>query len=720
MHFIDPVRRVRGTLVLAALAGAACAPAAPPTAAPAPVARDTAVAAAPTAPANSSAALLPRTDTVRARPFDTGRMWTFDFPPLDYLQQTYGFRPSQQWLDNARMGALRFASWCSASFVSPTGLVLTNHHCAVPTFDPIQQPGEDVLSNGFIASSRAQERRVPNLFVEQLVSIEDVSAQMMAPLQSGSRQEQLAAQAQVRQQLTQSSDPKLRYQIVEFYNGGRYARYGYRRYDDVRLVFAPEQQMAFFGGDPDNFTYPRYALDFALYRVYDENGQPLRPTHHFRFNPQGAQEGDPVFVVGNPGSTQRQHTLAQLEFLRDVQYPAQLTILQARMDLIRRIMRENPERGKELRDDFFSLSNSHKAISGRLDGLRDPFLFARKVDFERNFRAAVAARPELQQRYGALWDSLAAVQQERARIAPRLTYSQYLNAGPLGTSLLLLRALDAPAMKEPALIADTRSPAEVQQELELLLRIAQERLGADDPILRAVLAGRTPEVAARELVSGFTLADTAARQQFLTGGAAGAEASTDPVIRVARQLMPLVMELQMQSQALNQREQVARNALGRAFYEIYGTDVPPDATFTLRLADGVVKGYEAGGTLNPPHTTFYGLYNRYNGFGRGENPDFALPRRWQTPPRGLDLETPYNFVSTNDIIGGNSGSPMLSKDLEVVGLIFDGNVQSLPGSFIFDETQNRTVSVHAAAIIETLRDVYGLRALVAELLSAPR
>jgi hypothetical protein len=518
----------------------------------------------------------------------------------------------------------------------------------------------------------------------------------------------------------QQVDPanRMRYQVVEFYNGARYARYGYRRYDDVRLVFAPEQGIAFYGGDPDNFTYPRYALDMALYRAYDENGQPVRPTHHFRMSATGAADGDPVFVVGNPGSTQRQFTVAQLEFLRDVQYPAQLAVLEARARTIRRMTEEDPERGLELRDQLFSIMNSQKAIGGRLTGMQDPFLFQRKVDGERRFRAAVQANPQLREQFAARWDSLAAIQAEKQRLAPRVVYGAYLQAGPLGTTLNLLRALDAPAMKERAMYVDRRVVREQVLELESLLATAQQALGDQDPVLRSVLAGRSPEVAAREILQAWTLTDPTAREGLLVGGQVAVAASPDPVLRVAREVLPQMTALEREWAALQAREQVNRNALGRAFYAVYGTDVPPDATFTLRLADGVMRGYEAGGTLHPSRTTFYGLYERANAFPAGM-PDFALPPRWRRAPAALTLATPYNMVSTNAIIGGNSGSPLLSRTLEVVGLVFDGNIQSLPGSFIFDETQNRSISVHSAGMIAALRDVYGARNLIAEIMGTP-
>ncbi|HEV2150478.1 MAG TPA: S46 family peptidase [Longimicrobiaceae bacterium] len=694
-------------LLLAGLAACATAPAAAPPAT---------LPSAPVPAAVAAADPLAQFDTFRARPFDTGRMWTFDFPPLDYLERTYGFRPTQAWLDNVRQSALRFATWCSASFVSPQGLVLTNHHCAVPTFDPAQRPGEDLLTHGFHARTLAEERRVPDLFVEQLVAIEDVTARVRGALEgAGTEQERVARRAEVIRELEAAEpDGRTRYQVVEFYNGGRYSRYTYRRYDDVRLVFAPEQKIAFFGGDPDNFNYPRFNLDMALYRVYGDDGRPLRPAGHLRWSAAGAREGDPVFVVGNPASTQRQFTVAQLEYLRDVQQVAQLAVFRAQRDAIREVMRRLPERGLELRDEFFSIENSIKAITGRREGALDPALFGRKVAFERDFRAAVQRDARLRERYGPAWDSLAALQAAKRRLAPGLLYNAYLNSGALGQALALARALENPenARFRAAALAHDPAPAEEQVlRLTQLLHVAQENVPRDDEILRAVLAGRTPEVAAREIVAGYTLADTAARRRLLEQGASAS--SPDPVLRTAREVLPLLVARQQALQAITARESLRRADLGQAFFDVFGTDVPPDATFTLRLADGVVKGYEADGRLHPHQTTYYGLYDRALAFN--QEGDFDLPSRWEGPPRGLDLNVPFNFVSTNDIIGGNSGSPVVNRNAEVVGLAFDGNLQSLPGNFIFDDTQNRTISVHSAGMLEALRDVYRAQRLVAEL-----
>ncbi len=681
---------------------------------PAPAAAQSMPAAAPMAPMMSN---VPRTDTVRARPFDNGRMWTFDFPPTDYIQQTYGFRPDDKWLENVRQSSLKFATWCSASFVSADGLIMTNHHCARETFDAIQKPGEDFLTNGFYAKTRAEERQVPDLFVEQLRSIEDVTAKMTAPLQGdGTEQEKVQRQGEVRTELQKSDDPTMRYQVVEFYNGGRYSRYGFKKYTDIRLVMAPEGEIAFFGGDPDNFTYPRYDLDMSFYRAYDEKGEPLHPEHYYRWSASGAKEGDPVFVIGNPGRTNRLSAMSQLDYTRDVQQPALLAFFTARINAYKAIGAADPKRGLELRNDLFGIQNSYKAINGQNEGLKDPFFHARKEAFERDLRAAIAAKPALQQQYGSVWDDLAKIQAQRRELYPKQVVFNYLFVGPMGTAVSLVRGAAADSSARVEMLKAKSGPkAEQVMEFAMLLQSAH-KLYPNDETINAVLAGRTPQATAQAIVGGSKIDDPAFLQQLFDGGETAIAASDDPALVAARMVLPMLMGVIRTSSGLAAQETVRRNMLGRAMYEVYGTKIPPDATFTLRLADGVVKSYEAAGTLHPAFTTFYGLFNRYIPFK--DNPEFALPKRWQTPTPGMNLSTPFNFVATNDIIGGNSGSAMVNKDMEVVGLVFDGNIESLPGSFIYDESQNRTVSVHSAGIIEALRSVYKAQRLVDELLAA--
>jgi hypothetical protein len=662
-----------------------------------------------------------------ARPIkEFGTMWTFDAPPLAYWKARYNFTPDQAWLDNVRLSALRIPG-CSSSLVSADGLLMTNHHCGRQWVTQVAPKDTNYHEAGWAARSRADEKRVPGAYAERLESIEDVTARVRAAVTAGGA----AAQARQRADAVAaverecSAQTRLDCQVVTFYQGGRYSLYRYRRFDDVRLVMVPEEQIAFYGGDPDNFTYPRFDLDVSFFRVYD-NGRPLRTANYLRWNAAGPRENDPVFVVGNPGSTGRLLTVAQMEYLRDVQYPAQLAQLARQTAVAEEVVRTaTPERQREVRDLIFGLANSRKATTGYLGGLRDSSIMARKRAFEADFRRRVDADPALRARYGTAWDEIARAQRGLAALATRRRVyafgSPYPSLWQFAGALVQLPAEAAkpdsarlPGYRGPALDAlraRLARPAPVDKAGARLtmaaeLRAAQQALPADDPVLAALLGGRTPEAAAAALVDGTRLDDAAVRAQLLAGGAAAVAASTDPLVAAARAVDRYNREVEAQAQPL--LAAVANNAerVGEAIFAAYGTALPPDATFTLRITDGVVKGYPMNGTVAPWKTTFYGLYDRAASFdNRG---DFRLPARWADPARRarLDLATPYDFVTTNDIIGGNSGSPMVDRAGRVVGLIFDGNIESLPNRFIFTDEAARTVAVTSQALTEALRKMY--------------
>nr|BCX00917.1 MAG: dipeptidyl-peptidase [Bacteroidota bacterium] len=682
-------------------------------------------------PAGGPSAPEAHLDTVRAGRFDTGKMWTFDDPPVEYFAQRYGFRPTEEWLRHVRMAALRFATYCSASFVSPDGLVMTNHHCARDAAAAVSRPGENLVQNGFYARTLEEERRVPNLFVDQLVLIEDVTRRIERAM-AGARtdEERLRAQeAEIRaieEEYRQRTG--LEIQVVSFYNGARFSVYGYKRYRDVRLVFLPELELGYFGGDPDNFTYPRYAFDCAFFRVYDEQGQPLRTEHFFRFNPRGAEEGEPVFVVGNPGRTSRLNTVAQLEFRRDLALPYTLEYLKRRSAILQGVLRRLGEPNPELENQLFSIENTIKAFTGQLRGLRDPYLMARKRAFERDFRRAVEANPTLRSRYGGIWEEIARIRMELRRYYPDLFVFQTQGIGRSQT-LALAQAMAAYAHQiqanaSTAEIENRRSrirnwPAPSDRELEANwleahLEEARRILGPEDPYVRAALGDRSPQEAARALLSRSRIWDRSYRDSLLEAGSEAILRASDPALLLGRLAEPRLRAAQEANARLASREQVLAGELARALFEVYGSQIPPDATFTLRLADGVVRGYPYNGTLAPHKTTFYGLYDRFRSFD--QKAPWSLPERWHHPPPEFDLGTPLNFVSTNDIIGGNSGSPVINRQAEVVGLIFDGNIESLPGEFIYTEETSRAVSVHAGGIIAALRHIYQAERLVRELL----
>jgi hypothetical protein len=524
-------------------------------------------------------------------------------------------------------------------------------------------------------------------------------------------------------------------QVVTFYQGGKYSLYRYKRYTDVRLVMAPEEAASFFGGDPDNFTYPRYDLDLTLLRVYD-NGAPMQTPHYLKWNSQGAREGDLTFVVGNPGSTGRLATLAQMEYLRDVQYPAQLAGYKEQIAIYKELMGQSEENKRAYENTVFSLENSQKAVTGYRAGLLDPSIMARKTAFENDFKARIMARPDLAAKYGRAWGNIAAAQKELAGFATALRYqgfgggSMLMNIaagvvripaqGALADSLRLPQYRgEALNRLKAQLLRDLPVDPEVEKLLiAAQLRMAQRDLPKGDPFLAAALGGRSPEVAAEALVNGTKIGTVDGRRALVEGGAAAVKASTDPMIALARAVDPMATRHAMRANRLNTTISANVELVGQAIYAAYGESLPPDATFTLRISDGLVKGFPYNGTIAPYRTSFYGLYGRSAEFDN--QPPFRLSPRWEAARNSVDMKTPMNFVLTADIIGGNSGSPVINRNAEVVGLIFDGNIESLPNRFIFTDEVARSVAVHTAGIVEALRKVYGAARLADEVEGAAR
>ncbi len=673
-------------------------------------------------------------DTVRAGQFDNGKMWTFEYPPLDYFREAYGFAPDEAWFEHARLGALRLSN-CSASFVSPNGLVMTNHHCGRESVTQVSAEGENLLDNGFYASSLAEERPVEDFYADQLIEIIDVSAEVDAALAGVIGEEaRSAAREQINEQITERITEEhggeaagTQVEVISLWNGAKTSAYVFKRYDNIRLVMAPELQMGFFGGDPDNFTYPRYALDITFFRVYDDNDQPLQPEFHFNWSEDGVEEGDAVFMVGNPASTSRLQTVAELEFRGEIGDPAILALYRTRAEALQAFYDEDPATGEalDLRNEISSLRNSEKAFGGIVKGLQDPVLIARRRDAERQFRAAVEADPSLRQQYGHLFDRMSDIQRQKSELGD--VYGAFLALGvPSFTSSILLRGIfgfqyvqGRAGGAPPAALAGVEErmrgvavQPEGMQERFLAARLSdlQRYLGDDDQVVRQILNGRSPEDAAAAIVDMSALADSASAVQSLSSGTL---TNSDPAVRMASAFLQRFGTFQNQFFALGQQEQEVAFALGRARFDVDGTTIPPDATFSLRIADGVVSGYEYNGTRAPVYTTFYGLYDRYNSHGAGTVWD--LPERWVNPPATFDLSTPMNFVSTADIIGGNSGSPVLNTDLEVVGVVFDGNIESLPGDFVYVPDLNRAVTVDSRGILEALDEIYDADRIVLEL-----
>ena len=665
---------------------------------------------------------------------ETGKMWTFDVPPLEYWAQRYNFRPSQAWLDHARLSTARIPG-CTASFVSSDGLIMSNHHCARGCAEAVTRQGEDLLTNGFFAATRAEERACPNFVVDQLVEISDVTAQVSAAVPAGATADRAAAlrseTVRAIQERCDASAPKTHCEVITMYRGGQYKLYRFHRWTEARLVFVPETQAASFGGDPDNFTYPRHDLDMSFLRVY-ENGQPAHMEHFYRWSANGSREGDLVFVVGNPGNTSRLETIAELEYQRDVAFPSALLSLNSQVAVYQDLAQLGPERATAARNTLFYLQNSQKAVTGYQSGLLDSRLLDRKRAWERDFRARVNANPELRRQYAAAWDNLQRITTEQRTLDVRRRYYAF---GAFGSRLLnyaggLVRLPVETAKPDSARLPQYRdanrpniermlgspAPVDTAQEIRLLsswLTAMASELPATDPVRRQALGDRAPLDAARAMVQASQMGNADQRRALLQGGAAAVAASTDPFIQLARVIDPLSRPIIARWTALQNEQSQNDELVARALLAVFGNRVAPDATFSLRISDGEVRRYPYNGTYAPAYTTFYGVYDRSIGFG-GESP-WDLTPKWQAAREHVNLATPFNAVSTNDITGGNSGSPVINRDGEIVGLIHDGNIEQLPLDFIFFETYGRSVWVDSRGIVEALRHVYDAGTLADEL-----
>ena len=689
------------------------------------------------AAASGAAAQTPDTDqgAMRAGRFDYGKMWTFEYPPTDYFSETYGFNADEAWFDRARLSVLRIPG-CSASFVSPNGLVATNHHCARGAVSRVSRPGENLLDDGFYAASLQDERPIDRYYADQLIAIEDVTDEVQAAVAKAGVRDREEARNKAFERIRSRGrsgyadrGDSIWVQIVSLYNGGRHSAYVFRRFTDIRLVQAVELELGFFGGDPDNFTYPRYALDFAFLRIYD-NGEPHRPEHHFAWSESGVEEGDVVFVIGNPGQTNRLKTIAQLEYQKRVEVPALLGFLESRYAALAAYRKDHSAEAEALgiRNRMFSLSNSVKASTGRLEALEDPDIMARKLNAEQQLRDSLSADPELASRYGELFERLEEIQEEKARFAA--SFAAFLaQTNQLFASATLRRALAADAYLQAQTAgspADTLEllrieflrigdhPGELEKGL-LAARLTDFRryFGDEHEITRAALQGAEPDEAAAALLEGTALSDSATAAAALTSNRISP--AEDPVLRLVAAMLPVTRRYRSEFGRLTAEEAELEADLGRARFAVYGRSVPPDGTFSPRITDGVVRGYEYNGTLAPPYTTFYGLYDRH--FSNPDHVDWALPPRWASPPPELDLGTPLNFVSTSDTYGGNSGSPAVTPDQALVGLNFDRNIQGLSRDFIYLPERGRNVMVDVRAIRAALDQVYDADRIVAELLT---
>ena len=663
-------------------------------------------------------------------------MWTFNNVPRAEIKKKYGFEITDAWLKKVQLASVRFNNGGSGSFVSPNGLVLTNYHIVEDIVNEVSTPEKDLAKEGFLARTRADEIKAPSLELNVLVSIEDVTSRVNGAVKAGATDAEAFAARRAEIAAIEGESTKatgLRSDVVTLYQGGQYNLYRYKKYTDVRLVFVPEFQAAFFGGDPDNFNFPRFNIDMALVRIY-ENDQPVHPESYFKWSTTGAKEGNLVFVTGNPGSTSRLDTVAHLQDLRDNAIPIVLRLLERREAMLKKYMALGEEQTRQAQNELNSVQNSLKVYRGQLAGLKDPSLLSRKTKEEEALRKSIAANPERQKKYGDAWDAIAKAHQNYASyIRDRRIFDQAggFNTILFGFARTLVRLADESAKpnaerlpeytdaRRASLELGLYSPAPIHTDFEKLkladsLEYMVELLGADNPLVKQVLDGKSPEARANELIDGTKLGDVEVRRQLAKGGKEAIAASTDPMIVVARLIDPKAREVRKRYETeVTGVERTNYAKIAKALFETEGNSLYPDATFTLRLSYGAVQGYTENGKKVPPFTTLGGLYARADSF-KQEFP-YNLPPRWLEKKSALDLNTPFNFVSTNDIIGGNSGSPTINQNAELVGLIFDGNIQSLVGDFMFDPSVNRAISVDSRGMLEVLKKVFGANDIVAEL-----
>ncbi len=661
-------------------------------------------------------------------------MWLFNEFPKDKVQAKYGFSPSQEWLDHVRLSSARAPNG-SSSFVSADGLIFTNHHIAQGCIHDLSTNGKDYMKTGFYAPTRAEEPKCPGVEFLVLEDIQDVTAQVNAAAKPGMSD----AEAGKAQREEMSSIEKecsvngLRCDVVTLYSGALYHLYKYKKYDDVRLVFAPEFDMAFFGGDPDNFEYPRYDLDISFFRAY-ENGEPAKIKDYLKWSKEGVKNGDLVFVSGHPARTGRLLTLDQLEFLRDYQFPMQLASYKKRLAPIQKYAGQSEENSREAEHDLFGIQNSFKAVTGYEGGLKNPQIMGKKASDEKDLKAYVSSNPERQKQYGDPWaeiskavdvqkeiykqlfyvDNLGGFRGELADYARDIVRSAYQKEKPSNERI---RGYQDSAL--PTLEQQLFSTAPVYKGLEKVLLAEslaemQEVLGADNDTVKKALDGKSPEERAKEVIDGSKLDEVAVRKELYEGGQKAVDASTDPMIVLMRTIEPDAVAVHKRNE--DEVDSVLRKNAGtiaKIHFAQGGFSVPPDATFTLRLSYGAVKGYEQDGKQIPWFTTMGGAFE--HAAAHGSKPPYELPESWLKAKSSLNLKTVLDTASTPDIIGGNSGSPVINQDAEVVGIIFDGNIQSLSWNFAYDDVQGRSIATDSRAIIESLRKIYHADALADEL-----
>jgi hypothetical protein len=668
-------------------------------------------------------------------------MWLFNNPPVKLLQEKYHFQPTGAWLEHVQKSSVRFDNGGSGSFVSPDGLVMTNHHVGADCLEKMSTKDKNFIATGFEAKSNADEPKCADLELNVLMSIEDVTSRVASAVQPGmdAASAEKSRRAEINNIEKDSRDKTgLRSDVVTLYNGGQYHLYRYKQYTDVRLVFAPQKGIAFFGGDPDNFEYPRYDLDICFFRVY-ENEKPVHVDNYLKWSASGATEGELIFVSGHPGRTERGDTVEHILYQRDYTVPGVLNLLRRREVLLDNYSERSAENARRAEDELFGIKNSRKAYLGILAGLQDPAILGKIRDSEKELRDAVAKDPKLSQSYGDGWDRVAATVKTVIKI--RDEYNLF-GIGPQRRAQSFNSTLFDIAIKLVRLAEETSKPngerlreyseagldslklqlfsdAPIYDDLETVqladsLGFMAEVMGEENETVQMVLAGKSPRDRATELIHGTALKDVAVRKRLADGGLKAIQESNDPMIQLARLIDPESRRIrQAFEQQVDEPQRQAYTKIAKARFAVYGSSVYPDATFTLRLAFGEAKGYTEGGKKIPWATTLGETYEHAAAHNNKE--PFGLPEIWNERKLQLKLSTPFNFVSTADIIGGNSGSPVINRQGEVVGIIFDGNLESLVLDYTYSDKEARAVAVHSAGILEALRKIYAANRLVTEL-----
>lgn len=654
-------------------------------------------------------------DTVKYQQYDLGKMWTFEFAPLDYFENTYNFKPSSEWLENARLGSPRFGGGCSSGFISEDGLLLTNHHCVDFIASRIQREGENIPRDGFQAMTFEEERKVPNLFVSQLQLIVDVTDEIVnAVAQGKSDKEKVDLKTAKIKELTDkyNAETGLTCQVTSLYHGGKYSLYGYKRFTDVRAVIFVERIVGLYGGDPDNYTYPRYNSDFAVLRVYDDNGKPLKTKNYFKMDLNGPEISEVLFALGYPGTTNRLKTISQLEYNRDIVYRNSTFQNNALIKIYNDMMKLYPEKADIYRGLQFGPANSGKRLTGFIENLSDPYLMARKKSFEENLKAQIAKDPVKQKKYGHIWNAISDTRRELAKNAGERAAFARLN-----NSIFFARAYDLIELAFAAKTPEENRPAEMRgdrlnqslanlpesvdlpleiKKLSMLIDFIILNLGKEHELVQKYFGGLSSDKAAEKLIASSKLSDKNFVVSLAKGNPEEILNYKDDFINYYLDTRDLRLKYQAEAQEIVNTETVLEDQLGLAIYDLYGTTLAPDATGTLRITDAVISGYEYNGTIAPPVTTFFGLYDRY--FSHQKQWPWDLPKRWVDAYKEIDLTAQNNFVGTFDTAGGSSGSPIINSKSEYVGIIHDGNMEGLSNDFINTTEKSRSVALSSQAI----------------------